>query len=213
MVDNPIEFDESIRERLRAVPLFAQLEDEDLDRLAGLSRVLHLDKKKMLFNEGEPYRGMFVILSGLAVVYKLGNDGRMLILQVCRPGDSLAEVPLFEEADAGYPAYGKVTRAGEVLFLPHERFVPFLKQHPEVAWEMLDVFAARIKELALQLEGVTLRPRDGPRDPVADLLTTRPGRDRLGQRFKDHHPRPRPPQAPPVKTGPRWELTNHPDLP
>jgi len=157
MVDNPIEFDDTIRERLRAVPLFAQLEDEDLDRLAGLSRVLHLDKKKMLFNEGEPYRGMFVILSGLAVVYKLGDDGRMLILQVCRPGDPLAEVPLFEEADAGYPAYGKVTRAGEVLFLPRERFVPFLKQHPEVAWEMLDVFAARIKELALQLEGVTLR--------------------------------------------------------
>jgi CRP/FNR family transcriptional regulator len=157
MADQPNEFGESLRERLREVPLFSQLEDEDLDRLAGLSRVLRLDKKKILFSEGEPYRGMFVVLSGLAVVYKLGDDGRMLILQVCRPGDSLAEVPLFEEADAGYPAYGKVTRAGDILFLPRERFVPFLKQHPEVAWEMLDVFAARIKELVLQLEGVTLR--------------------------------------------------------
>jgi CRP-like cAMP-binding protein len=157
MVDQPTEPEESIRERLREVPLFSQLEDEDLDRLAGLARVLRLDKKKILFSEGEPYRGMFVVLSGLAVVYKLGDDGRMLILQVCRPGDSLAEVPLLEEADAGYPAYAKVTRAGEILFLHRERFVPFLKQHPEVAWEMLVVFAARIKELALQLEGVTLR--------------------------------------------------------
>ena len=157
MADHPNGLDDSLRERLREVPLFSQLEDEDLDRLAGLARVLRLDKKKILFSEGEPYRGMFVVLSGLAVVYKLGDDGRMLILQVCRPGDSLAEVPLFEEADAGYPAYGKVTRTGDILFLPREKFVPFLKQHPEVAWEMLDVFAARIKELVLQLEGVTLR--------------------------------------------------------
>jgi CRP-like cAMP-binding protein len=157
MTDSPADYDESTRERLRRVPLFAQLEDEDLDHLAGLSRILHLERKAMLFRQGEPYRGMFVILSGLAVVYKMSDDGRMLVLHVCRSGDSLAEVPLFEERDAGYEAHGRVTRNSEVLFLPREAFVPFLKHHPEVAWEMLRIFAARIKELALQLEGVTLK--------------------------------------------------------
>jgi CRP/FNR family transcriptional regulator len=100
---------------------------------------------------------MFVMLEGLAVVYKLSQDGRMLILHVCRPGDTLAEVPLFEEQDAGYPAYARATRASEILFLPKARFTPFLKQHPEVAWELLKVFSAKAKEMSLQLEGVTLR--------------------------------------------------------
>jgi CRP/FNR family transcriptional regulator len=139
------------------VPIFAQLEDEDLDRLAGLSTILHLNRKDFLFREGEPYRGMFVVLKGLAVVYKESDDGRMLVLHVCRSGDSLAEVPLFEEGHAGYLAHARATRESEVLFLPRERFVPFLKQHPEVAWEMLRGFASRMKELTLQLEGVTLR--------------------------------------------------------
>ena len=148
---------ESTRDRLRRLPLFAAVGDEDLDRLAGLSSILHLQKKETLFTEGEPYRGMFVMLEGLAVVYKLSDDGRMLILRVCRPGDPLADVPLFEERDAGYTAHARVTRDSEVLFLPRDRFVPFLKRHPEVAWEMLRGFAARLKELGLQLEGVTLR--------------------------------------------------------
>lgn len=142
---------------MRRLALFGELEDESLDRLAALSRILHLERKQTLFSEGAPYRGMFVVLEGLAVVYKLSSEGRMLILHVCRPGDPLAEVPLFEKGDAGYPAHARVTRRSEVLFLPRELFVPFLKTHPQVAWEMLRRFADRIKEMTLQLEGVTLR--------------------------------------------------------
>jgi CRP/FNR family transcriptional regulator len=118
---------------------------------------VHLRRKEVLFAEGQPFRGSFVLLEGLAVVYKLSSDGRMLILRVCRPGDSMADLPLFEDADAGYTAHARATRDSDVLFLPREKFVPFLKRHPEVAWQMLRQFAARLKELGLRLEGVTLR--------------------------------------------------------
>jgi len=146
-----------VRERLRGVPLFAGLENEALDELAALGRVLRLPRKQVLIHEGEGYRGPFVVLAGLVVVYKLSADGRMLILQVCRPGDPLAVVPLFEAHDAGYAAHARATRDSDVLFLPQESFVPFLKRHPEVAWALLEELAARIKEITLQLEGVTLR--------------------------------------------------------
>jgi CRP/FNR family transcriptional regulator len=153
----PNRLHESTRDRLRRLRLFAELEDESLDRLAGLSRVIHLKRKAELFTEGEPYRGAFVMLDGLAVVYRTSNDGRMLILDVCRPGDAFSEVPLFEEGEAGYPASARTTRDSEILFLPKQRFVPFLKQHPEVAWEMLRDLAAKMKEMSLRLEGVTLQ--------------------------------------------------------
>jgi CRP/FNR family transcriptional regulator len=148
---------ESRRERLRRLTLFGELDDDALDQLARLSRVLQLERKQTLYSEGAPYRGMFVVLEGLAVVYKLSADGRMLILNVCRPGATLAEVPLFEERDAGYPAHARVTRQSEILFLPRESFIPFLKRHPSVAWQLLRGFAAQIKEMGLRLEGVTLR--------------------------------------------------------
>lgn len=157
MADSRTDLRESTRDRLRRVPLFAELEEAGLDRLAGLSRILNLRRKETIFREGESYQGMFVVLEGLAVVYKLSEDGRMLILHVCRAGDSLAEVALFDGPGALYAAHARVTRDSEVLFLPKDKFAPFLKQHPEVAWEMLKGFAERLKELTLQLEGVTLR--------------------------------------------------------
>lgn len=147
----------NLRERLAGLPLFAELDAAAIDRLARLSRLLRLQRKERIFAEGEPYRGMFVVLGGLAVVYKLSAEGRMLILHVCGPGDPLAEVPLFEERDAGYPAHARTTRDSEILFLPRDAFVEFLKTHPPVAWRMLQGFAGRIKEMSLQLEGVTLR--------------------------------------------------------
>jgi CRP/FNR family transcriptional regulator len=113
----------------------------------------------MLYHEGDPYRGMYVVLDGLAVVYKTSDGGRMLILHVCRPGDSFAETPLFAERPdrETHLACARATRDSEVLFLPHETFAPFLRRHPEVAWEMLKGFARRMRELAQQLENVTLR--------------------------------------------------------
>lgn len=149
--------DPSLRARLAEVRLFRELEDEDLDRLASFARLVKVRRKESLFVEGEPYAGMYVLLSGLAVVFKLAEDGRMLILHVCRPGDSIAEAPLLEERNAVYPAHGRATRDGELAFFPRERIQPFLKRHPEFAWEMLRTFASRLKELGQQLEGVTLR--------------------------------------------------------
>ena len=145
-------FPESTRDRLRRLRLFSELEDEALDRLSGLSRVLHLTRKEPLFAEGEPYRGMFVVLEGLAVVYKISDDGRMLILHVCRPGDTLADGPLFEAQDAGYAAHARATRDSEILFLPKDEFIPFLKCHPEVAWEMLKEFAAKNARIGFAFE-------------------------------------------------------------
>lgn len=147
----------SVIDRLRALPLFSALDDDALREVAGIGRVLSLDRKQRIFAEGESYRGVFAMLTGLSVVYKLSAEGRMLILHVCRPGDLLGEVPLFEERDAGYPAHARTTRPSEILFLPRETFVPFLRANSRVAWPMLQGLAARMKEMSMRLEGVTLR--------------------------------------------------------
>lgn len=150
-------FGEPIRDRLRRIPLFVGLDDAGLDRLAGLSRLVHLPRKHAVFSEGEEHGGMFVVLDGLAVVYTISDEGRMLILDVCRPGDTLADVPLFDERATRYPAHARTTRDSELLFLAREPFLGFLKDHPVVAWEMLRRFAASMREMSLRLEGVTLR--------------------------------------------------------
>lgn len=150
-------FGDPIRDRLRRIPLFVGLDDEGLDRLAGLSRIVHLPRKHSVFSEGQEHGGMFVVLDGLVVAYTISDEGRMLILDVCRPGDTLADVPLFDERATTYATHARTTRDSELLFLAREPFLAFLRQHPVVAWEMLRRFAASMGEMGRRLEGVTLR--------------------------------------------------------
>ena len=68
-------FQESTRDRLRQLTLSGALEDESLDRLAGLSRVVHVPRKTVLFSEGTRYvflggaRYSLMILGGWGAVW------------------------------------------------------------------------------------------------------------------------------------------------
>jgi CRP/FNR family transcriptional regulator len=139
------------------VPLFATLDDRALAELAGIGRVLRLERKDLVYAEGERYRGPFVVLSGLVVVFKLSEDGRMLVLHVCRPGALLAEGPMFDGEEARYTAHARATRSSELFFLPRERFEPFVRRHPQVTWELSRALATRTEELSQQLANVTMR--------------------------------------------------------
>jgi CRP-like cAMP-binding protein len=57
-----------VRERLRALPLFADLDDEQLDRLATCTSQFDAPAGKVLIERGDPGSGIFVLEHGDAVV-------------------------------------------------------------------------------------------------------------------------------------------------
>lgn len=57
-----------MRERLRAVPLFADLDDEQLDRLASSTSEFDAPAGQALIERGRPGSGLFVLESGHAIV-------------------------------------------------------------------------------------------------------------------------------------------------
>ncbi len=57
-----------MRERLRALPLFADLDDERLDRLAAVTSEFEAPAGQVLIERGGPGSGLFVLEHGLAVV-------------------------------------------------------------------------------------------------------------------------------------------------
>src|SRR5687768_1042185 len=81
---------------LRRVNYFRDLPEADLARLAALAVEQPLETGQVLFLEGEPCRGMYLVYSGRVRVYKASPEGREQVLTVARPGDSFAEVPVFD---------------------------------------------------------------------------------------------------------------------
>jgi len=149
--------DDEATETLRRVPLFADLEESDLDGLLAMGRISQVRRKTVVFTEGQNHRGIWVVLRGLVVVYKLSPDGRMLILRVCRPGSSFGEGGLFQDADPRHFAHARTTRDSSLLHVPRDRFGTFLRDHPEVSWRLLAEFSDRLREMAGTLEGMAFR--------------------------------------------------------
>jgi CRP-like cAMP-binding protein len=57
-----------VRDRLGALPLFADLDDAQLDRLAAATTEFHAPAGQALIERGRPGSGMFVLEEGQAIV-------------------------------------------------------------------------------------------------------------------------------------------------
>ena len=112
----------------------------------------------ILFQEGDSYRGFYLLIAGAVHIYRLSPDGRMLVLHVIRPGESFAEVPLFEErTDPGYPATAEALEDSALVFFSAGHFLEFVDAHPRTALHMLGQMARRLRAAVRQLDAVSLR--------------------------------------------------------
>ncbi len=83
-----------MRERLRALPLFADLDDEHLDALAAATTELHAPAGRTLIDRGAPASGVFVLEQGQAIVE--APEGRREL----QAGDVFGERSLVGTEDA-----------------------------------------------------------------------------------------------------------------
>jgi CRP-like cAMP-binding protein len=80
-----------MRERLGAIPLFADLSDEQLDRLVGATSEFDAPAGQALIERGKPGSGIFVLEQGMAIV-EAPEGAREL-----GPGDVFGERALLGE--------------------------------------------------------------------------------------------------------------------
>ncbi len=141
--------------RLTQVPLFEGLSASQLDRLISISRRQAFAKGDVLFTEGDPALGLFIVLSGRVKVYKLSPDGREQILHVWQKGEPVGEVAVFE--GRSYPAHAEALEDCVTLFLSRQGLLDLIRTDPEFALRWLGVLSQRLRRLVGLIESVALR--------------------------------------------------------
>ena len=123
---------------LRRVPLFADLSDRDLERLAQTFKENTFSAGDTIATEVKGGVGFFVIGEG-TVEYGVGGEGK----GSGGPGDYFGEVALI---DAG-PRTATVTAASEVRVygLTPWEFRPLVEENASIAWELLQAMAKRLR--------------------------------------------------------------------
>jgi CRP-like cAMP-binding protein len=161
---------DSAEKRVRAlakVSYFSELSQTDLQELAGATKLVHLQKGELLFEEGAPCIGLYVIATGRVKVFKLSPMGREQVLHAEREG-ALGEGPLMD-ANA-YPASAGAMEPSEILFLPKETLFGWCRRQPDIALGIARVLARRVRRFAALAEELALRDVE---DRLADYLLCR----------------------------------------
>jgi CRP-like cAMP-binding protein len=135
---------------LRKVPLFAGLSPQELEFLAERAIARHYRLGELIFSEGDPCEGLYVIESGAVRIFKASPRGREQVLGIERAVNSLAELPVFD--DGAYPASTAATEEARLLLIRKKDFQAVCLQHPAVALKVLKVVGGRLRHLVAMVE-------------------------------------------------------------
>ena len=126
-------------ERLRGIPLFAELDDEALTSVAEVSSEFEVPAGRVLVEHGQPGSGMFCITEGTVTVDLPGGPVEL------GPGEFVGELAILAD---GVTRVARVRASTPVkgVAIGRSAFSELLRREPNVALGMLPVLARRLAD-------------------------------------------------------------------
>jgi cAMP-binding proteins - catabolite gene activator and regulatory subunit of cAMP-dependent protein kinases len=150
----------SLASVLERTPLLSSLSASELQMLALRTVRKTFASGQLLFSEGDPCNGLHIIARGKVRIFKISMSGREQVLALNGPGDTVAELPVFDGGP--YPASAVAVEDCEIAFISRRDFQAYCIEHPEVALKVLTVVGSRLRRLVgiiEELSFTTIRQR------------------------------------------------------
>ncbi len=150
---------ETVVDILHDCNLFSQVDARGFQRLATIARLVKFPKGRVIFRDGEPCPGAYVVGSGLVRVYKTGAGGKEHVLHIIGPGDTFAEVAAVGGFDC--PANAEAIAPTTCALLPGDLFRKALQEDHPLCLGMLAGLTFWVRRLVGLMEDVVLRDAAG----------------------------------------------------
>lgn len=167
-----------IVELVRVVPIFGDLDDNEIKKIAGIGINRKYNKNGIVFLEEEEGAALFIIISGKVKVVRTDDQGREVILSILGPGDFFGEMAILD----GMPRSATVISIDRSeLFMVHRReFLQLIEKSPQVAISLLRELTRRLRKSDEQIKSLSLKDAVGR---VANVILQLA--DELGKIKKD----------------------------
>ncbi len=143
----------SLVERLSTVAHFNEVSLNDLKTIVTAGRVLRFKKNKILFHEGEPCAGLFVLFTGRVKLCKFSVQGQETIVSVIKPVIMFNEVSVLD--DGSNPVTAVAIEDCVTWKISQVQFQTLLKEYPILGLSLLKVLATRSRILLSLFEDIS----------------------------------------------------------
>lgn len=141
------------RRLLTASGLFSGLAAEVVAPIIDQVMVRAFERREVLFRQGEPVDGLYVVLAGRAKLSQLGADGSELLIRLMGPGELFAAIAALDRV-AAFPVSAAALTPVRVAFWQRPVIQEIFRAHPELSSNLLQEIASRAQELQTRLREV-----------------------------------------------------------
>lgn len=129
---------------LRSVPLFAELEDAELERFSRVAVPRSFPEGTRVFHEGDHSDACYIVKSGTFRVTREHPDGRAITLATLGAGDIVGELAMLD-GEVRSASVETLGGEGELLALPASDVRALLERHPEITVKFVAALTRRLR--------------------------------------------------------------------
>jgi CRP/FNR family transcriptional regulator len=140
---------------LQTTLIFRGLSRSQLFHLCQIVQPQTWQKDALIFKQGSPATGFFVVKMGRVKVFKVSPMGKEQILNIFESGDNFAEVAALDGQP--FPASAAALDPVELIFCPRPEFLTLLRQEPDIAIHMLISLSQHSRHLVSVIEDLSFK--------------------------------------------------------
>lgn len=140
---------------LRNLPLFRELADEEIERVAAGTRELRVKRSDILFQKGDPSRGFHIVVYGQVKLMFITPQGDEKVIEIMGPGQSFGEAVMF--MDKPYPVTAAVLVDSMLLHVAKDVVFEEIDRDPVFARRMIAGLSRRLHHLITDVESYLMR--------------------------------------------------------
>jgi CRP-like cAMP-binding protein len=139
---------------LKQVPLFAELNEAELNSLAHDFVRRQFRQEETIFQEGDPGQVLYLIETGQVRIYVQSEDGQETSVVLYGPGDIFGELAVID----GLPRSASATAMEDtvVYTLGRDLFRDHMKRAPQLALNFMRALSVRVRYNTQQINSLTL---------------------------------------------------------
>ncbi len=140
---------------LAKLPLFSEMREAELDRIAAATLPCHVAKGEAVFQRGDPCTGFHLVVYGQVKLGFTSPQGVEKVVEIIRTGQSFGEALMF--LGEPYIVFAQALEDSLLLHVARQAMFEELERDPGFARRMLSGLSRRLHGLVRDVEAYSLR--------------------------------------------------------
>jgi CRP/FNR family transcriptional regulator, cyclic AMP receptor protein len=140
---------------LSSLSYFSGLTAAELEAIKPSFFEKTVQRGEMIFLEGESADTLFFLVSGIVKLFKTSTQGKEQIISLARPREVLNDISIFDSGPN--PMSAQAMSTVNLYCIKRDRLESTLRLHPQVSTRIIQVLAARTRQLIALVEDLSFK--------------------------------------------------------